>query len=107
MKSLIWCGSVRRDLASFPQAVRTRAGFQLELVQRGLEPDDWKPMTSIGPGVREIRLRDATGAWRVIYLCNRPEGIYVLHAFQKKSAKTSPRDLALATRRYHAIGSHP
>lgn len=104
MKSLIWCGSTRRDLAAFPQGVRHAAGFQLELLQRGLDPDDWKPMKTIGVGVREIRIREQHGAWRVIYLCNRPEGIYVLHAFQKKSARTSPKDIELATRRFQAIG---
>ncbi len=79
------------------------AGYQLFRVQSGLDPDDWKPMPSISPGVREIRLRDATGAFRVIYIATRPEGIYVLHCFQKKSQKTSEQDIQLARERLKAI----
>lgn len=79
------------------------AGYQLFRIQSGLDPDDWKPMPSIGPGVREIRLRDTTGAFRVIYVATRPEGIYLLHCFQKKSQKTSERDIRLARERLKAI----
>jgi len=68
-------------------------------VQRGLEPDDWKPMPSVGPGVREVRVRDDTGAFRVIYTATRPEAVYVLHAFQKKTQQTARRDLDLARAR--------
>ena len=104
MKSIIWCGSALKDLSSFPDDARRLAGFQLGLVQQGLEPDDWKPMTIIGPGVREIRVQEDKGAWRVIYHCDRPEGIYVLHAFQKKTEKTSQRDIDLARQRFRSIG---
>ena len=75
---------------------------QLENVQRGEEPQDWKPMSSIGPGVREIRIRETSGAFRVVYLATRPEAIYVLHCFQKKSQQTSRQDLALAKARLKA-----
>lgn len=104
MKSNIWCGSAHKDLSSFPDDARRQSGFQLRLVQQGLEPDDWKPMTTIGPGVREIRIQEDSGAWRVIYHCDRPEGIYVLHAFQKKTQKTSRRDIELARQRFRSIG---
>ena len=73
------------------------------LVQLGLDPSDWKPMSSIGSGVREIRVR-AGGAYRVIYLSSRPEGVYVLHCFQKKTQKTAPRDIELAKSRFKQIG---
>jgi len=72
-------------------------------VQRGLHPNDWKPMTGIGPGVREIRIRDDTGAFRVIYVASRAEGIYVLHAFQKKTQQTTRRDIDLAATRLRQI----
>jgi phage-related protein len=75
----------------------------LDRVQRGLDPDDWKPMTTIGPGVREIRVRDATGAYRVVYVAKFVEAVYVLHAFQKKSPRTSPRDLGVAQSRYREL----
>jgi len=83
--------------------VRDAAGYQLFRVQSGLDPDDWKPMPSIGPGVKEIRLRDATGAFRIIYIATRPQGIYVLHCFQKKSQKANAQDIQLARERLKAI----
>ena len=75
----------------------------LDAVQRGLEPEDWKPLRTIGAGVNEIRVRDATGAYRVIYLATRPEAVYVLHCFQKKTEKTSQHDIELAKKRFKAI----
>jgi phage-related protein len=79
------------------------AGFQLERVQRGLDPDDWKPMTNIGRGVREIRVRDASGAYRLIYLANLGEAIYVLHVFQKKGQRTAAMDVTLAQLRFKQL----
>jgi phage-related protein len=79
------------------------AGFQLDRVQHGGVPDDWKPMKSIGAGVREIRVRDASGAFRVIYVAKLGDAIYVLHCFQKKSERTGREDVALATRRYKQL----
>ncbi len=66
----------------------------------GLDPDDWKPMNSIGQGVREIRIREVDGAFRVVYVAKFADAVYVLHCFQKKSQKTSSEDVALATKRY-------
>ena len=60
-------------------------------------------MTGIGTGVKEIRLRDEAGIFRMIYLATRPEGVYVLHCFQKKSQRTSRSDLDLVTKRFKAI----
>jgi phage-related protein len=91
------------DLLAFPPEARQDAGYQLERVQRGEDPHDWKPMSTVGPGVREIRVRESAGAFRIIYLAARPEGIYVLHCFQKKSQQTGRRDISLATRRFRAI----
>lgn len=104
MKPLFWCGSTHKDLSDFPDAPRRQSGYQLRRVQQGLDPDDWKPMTTIGPGVREIRIEEDRRTFRVIYLCDRPEGIYVLHAFRKKTQKTSQRDIALARERFRMIG---
>jgi phage-related protein len=70
------------------------------MVQNGRAPDDWKPMASVGPGTCEIRVRDAAGAFRVIYVASFKNAVYVLHALQKKSRKTSSSDLKLARRRY-------
>jgi phage-related protein len=96
MKPIVFLGDSIDRLRAFPDGVRRDAGFQLDRVQRGLDPDDWKPMTTIGPSVREIRVRDASGAYRVVYVATFAEAVYVLHAFQKKTQRTSPRDLALA-----------
>lgn len=74
-------------------------GHQLFLVQCRLEPDDWKPMTSVGNGVKEIRVKDITGIFRTVYLASRPEAIYVLHCFQKKTQKTAQHDIDLAQKR--------
>jgi phage-related protein len=96
-------GSSREDLRTFPRQVRREMGYQLENVQEGVDPDNWKPMSTVGSGVREIRVRESSGAFRCIYLATRPEGIYVLHCFQKKTQKTSRQDLDLAARRFKAI----
>jgi len=107
MKSVFWMGSSKGDLISFPDEIRREIGYQLEHVQEGMDPDDWKPMTSIGAGVREIRVRDPSGAFRCIYLATRPEGIYVLHCFKKKTQKTRQQDLDLAQRRLKSIEVKP
>lgn len=99
MKELEFCGTALDDLREFNVSVRQRMGQQLLLVQRGLEPDDWKPMTSIGSGVREIRVKDSAGAFRTIYIAKLPEAVYVLHCSQKKTQKTSQRDLDIAKTR--------
>jgi phage-related protein len=74
-------------------------GHQLFLVQCGFEPDDWKPMTTIGAGVKEIRVKDVAGIFRTVYLATRPEAVHVLHCFQKKTQQTSQRDIELARTR--------
>ena len=100
MKRVRFVGSARDDLAAFPATVRARAGHELFMVQVGRNPDDWKPMSSVGPGTCEIRVRDPSGTYRVIYVARFAEAVYVLHAFQKKAQKTSQADLDLAKQRY-------
>jgi len=100
IKHVRFVGSAKDDLSAFPKAARNRAGHELFMVQIGREPDDWKPMASVGPGACEIRVRDPAGVFRVIYVATFKDAVYVLHAFQKKSRKTSNSDLKLATRRY-------
>jgi len=100
MKRIRFVGSAKDDLSAFPKSARNRAGHELFMVQLGREPDDWKPMNSVGPGACEIRVRDAEGAFRVIYVASFADAVYVLHAFQKKSQKTSRADVRLARKRY-------
>ncbi len=90
-------------MRDFPGEARRSAGFELRAVQNGLEPSDWKPMRSVGSGVKEIRIH-VLGEWRVIYIAQWHDTVYVLHAFQKKSRKTSHHDIELARRRYRQIG---
>ena len=96
-------GSALSDLRAFPLSIRREAGYQLDQVQHGGDPDDWKPMNTIGQGVREIRIRDENGAFRVIYVAKFADAVYVLHCFQKKAQKTSRADLDLATKRYRDL----
>jgi phage-related protein len=93
-------GSSRADLHRFPEGARREAGQQLFRVQLGMEPENWKPMEAVGAGVREIRIRQESGAYRAMYVTKFAGAIYVLHCFQKKTQKTAPNDLALAQRRY-------
>lgn len=101
-KPIFWLGSSRADLRAFPINARRVAGFQLRRVQQGLEPNDWKPMPSIGPGVQEIRIH--TGLeHRVFYVAKLAEAVYVLHAFEKRIRKTAKRDLEVARHRLRAL----
>jgi len=103
LKPLSFLGTSLDELRGFPDAALRESGHQLDKVQRGLEPDDWKPMPSVGTDVREIRIRDQTGAFRVIYTATRPEAVYVLHAFQKKTQATPKRDLEMAEARFREL----
>jgi phage-related protein len=100
MKLVRFIGSAKDDLSTFPKSARIRAGHELFMVQVGRDPDDWKPISTVGSGAAEIRVRDETGAFRVIYVAKFGDAVYILHAFQKKSQKTSRADLQLARRRY-------
>ena len=105
MKPIIFLGDSLDAIRSFPDSARRQAGYQLDKVQRGRAPDDWKPMPSIGPGVNEIRIRDEGGAFRVIYVAKLEDAIYVLHAFQKKDQRTRKTDLDLAKTRWQLLKS--
>jgi phage-related protein len=102
-KPIEFLGSTLEDLRAFPEAARREAGHQLDQVQHGREPDDWKPMNTVGRGVREIRIRDTPGVFRVLYVAKFDDAVYVLHCFQKKTQKTSKADLNLAAQRYRNL----
>jgi len=102
MKKIIWIGSSYADLLAFPKDAKQNAGYNLDKVQRGEDPCDWKPMPSVGKGVREIRIH-CENEYRVIYLAQREDGIYILHSFVKKTQKTSKKDLDLAKKRFAQI----
>ena len=103
MKPVEFIGDSLDTLQQFPRSARRSVGFQLDKIQRGLEPDDWKPMKSVGTGVSEIRVRDVSGAFRVIYIARLADAIFVLHCFKKKSQRTPATDIEIARKRYHQL----
>jgi len=104
MKGLLFEGNALNDLRNFPMDAKREAGFQLDRVQHGLNPKDWKSMRSIGAGVREIRIRANDGAYSVIYTATIGDMVVVLHAFQKKTQRTEQRHIDLARKRLREIG---
>lgn len=102
-KPLEFIGTALNDLRSFPATARQEAGYELDKVQNGKPPRDFKPMNTIGAGVQEIRIHDEAGQFRVIYVAKFADAVYVLHCFQKKTQKTSPKDLEVAMKRYKEI----
>ena len=103
MKPVDFCGDALDALRAFPESARRQAGYQIDKVQHGEEPDDWKPMKTIGAGVREIRIREEAGAFRVVYLARLAGAVYILHCFQKKTEQTSARDIDLARKRFKEL----
>jgi phage-related protein len=103
IKPIQFLGNSLRCLRDFPDDARSDAGYQLDKVQKGEQPDDFKPMPSIGKGVEEIRVWDDSGTYRVIYTARLADAVYVLHAFQKKTQETSKPDLELAKDRYSKL----
>ncbi len=93
-KPLAWLGSSLADVRAFPDEARRAAGYQLGRVQQGLMPDDWKPMTTVGAGVYEIRIHTEV-EHRVFYVAKYEEAVYVIHAFEKRTRQTREAEIAL------------
>jgi phage-related protein len=102
-KPIYWVGTSYEDLLSFSVGAKQQAGYQLHRVQNGLEPENWKPFSTIGAGVKEIRIKESDGIYRIIYVAKFQNRIYVLHSFQKKTQKTRKHDIDIAKARYSAI----
>ena len=101
-KPVQWLGASRKDVRAFPRDARRLTGVQLRRVQQGLEPLDWKPMPTVGPGAREIRIHTVL-EHRVLYVARFAEAVYVLHAFEKRSRKTATHDVELARQRFRIL----
>ena len=101
-KALFWVGTSLQDIRAFPADARRIAGHQLHLVQKGLDPSDWKPMPTVGSGVYELRIRTRL-EHRVFYIAKLSEGIYVLHAFEKRTRRTPKDDPDLARQRLGSL----
>lgn len=100
MKPLYFLGDSAKRLRAFNKDAKQDAGYQLDKIQRGEQPDDFKAMPSIGKGVEELRIWDESGTYRVIYMARINDAVYVLHAFQKKTQATLKRDIELAKARF-------
>jgi phage-related protein len=100
MKSVSFLGDSLKRLREFPEDAKQDAGYQLDKIQNGLQPDDFKPMPTVGKGVEELRIWDDSGTYRVIYTARLQEIVYVLHAFQKKTQATSKKDIDIAKTRW-------
>lgn len=98
MKDLHWLGGSWDTFRGWDRDVQRAAGYQLHLLQAGMDPSDWKPMQGIGPGVREVRIH-VNGEYRIIYLAKFEDSVFILHAFRKKSQKTPTKDIAIAKAR--------
>ncbi len=103
MKEIRFLGTSLDDIRQFEPQVRQNIGLQLFRVQNGKEPNDYKPMPTIGSGVSEIRIRDKKGAYRVIYVAKFIDYIYVLSAFNKKTQKTPQSVIKLAKQHYKEL----
>ncbi len=101
-KDVCFLGNSKEDIVAFPDDAKRESGYQLGLLQAGEEPDDWKPFSDIGSGVKEIRIHKGN-EYRIIYVAKFEEHIYVLHAFVKKQQKTRKADIDLAKQRYKEI----
>lgn len=98
-KQIEWVGDSLERVRSFPEEARGIAGHQLHRVQSGEDPTDWKPFTSVGKGVREIRIH-SPDEFRILYVTTIGNKVFVLHAFQKKTQTTAQKDILLAKKRY-------
>jgi phage-related protein len=103
MKVVRFLGDSRKALKDFPNDARREAGHQLDRVQMGFPADDFKPMPTIGKGVEEIQIWEASGTYRIVYTARLAETVYVLHAFQKKTRATSPHDIEIARARFRQL----
>lgn len=102
MNTLYFVGSTHKDIREFPDNARREAGYQLSRVQAGFDPKDWKPMKTVGSGVREIRIHE-DGEYRVIYVTNIGDAVYALHAFRKRTQTTPKANIEKARQRLRQV----
>jgi phage-related protein len=102
LKPIAWLGNSLARLRAAPADIRSDAGYQLDLVQRGETPADFKPMPDVGSSVMEIRLH-GDNEFRVFYVARFEEAVYVLHCFVKKTQATRKADIDLGKQRYATL----
>ena len=102
---VVWEGDSLEVIRRFPGPVRQDLGAELRRLQTGDRPLNSRPMLSIGARVYELKEQDERAWYRVIYLAKIGNRIYILHCFEKKSAKTGKSDLALAKARLKRVSA--
>ena len=102
-KPVAFWGSALKDLRAFPSDARQDCGYQIDRVQHGLPPDNFKPMAIVGQGVEEICVTADDGWFRVMYTARLEDAVHVLHVFQKKTNQTSPQDIELGKKRFKEL----
>ncbi|MHB1947413.1 MAG: type II toxin-antitoxin system RelE/ParE family toxin [Gammaproteobacteria bacterium] len=102
MKKIAWLGNTHQLIKGYPDNVKREIGYNLDMIQRGLDPFDWKPMSSVGTGVKEIRIHEEN-EYRVLYVAKFEDAVYVIHSFIKKTQQTPQKDIELAKQRYKEL----
>ena len=100
---IAWEGDSKEVISSFPDPAKANLGFDLRLLQQGQQPTNYRTMSSVGPGVFELRDQDAKAWYRVIYLSRVRDVIHVLHCFEKKSGETPLGEINLARDRLKTV----
>lgn len=100
---IAWEGDSKEVISSFPDEAKANLGFDLRLLQRGLQPTNYRPMSSVGPGVFELRDQDERAWYRVVYLSRIHGVIHVLHCFEKKSRETPMKEIHVARQRLKVV----
>jgi phage-related protein len=101
--AIAWEGDSKEVLSSFPDEAKQNLGFDLRLLQQGQQPTDYRPMTSIGPGVFELRDQDERAWYRLIYLSRVRDVIHVLHCFEKRSRETPIKEINVVRQRLKLV----
>jgi phage-related protein len=101
MKAVVFHHKAKEAIRSFPELVKKSIGKALFDLQKGhrLGMPVSRTMSSVKPGVEELRIKDASGAYRVFYFTKSERGILVFHAFTKKTQRTSLFEIELGRRR--------
>jgi phage-related protein len=100
---IAWEGDSKEVISSFPDTAKYNLGFDLRLLRQGQQPTDFRPMSSIGPGVFELRDQGERAWYRVIYLSRVRDVIHVLHCFEKRSRETPLKEIKTARKRLKAV----
>src|SRR5260370_33552038 len=100
---IAWEGDSKEVIRSFPDEAKYNLGFGLRLLQQGQQPTDYRSMSSIGPGVFELRDQDERACYRIIFLSRIRGVIHVPHCFEKRSRESPTEEVNTASQRLRAV----